>query len=150
MLSVARDLFITLGDTSCVERCDRELRAGGVHASRTERGPHELTAQETAVADLVARGLPNKEIAAELHVSPKTVQYQPHAHLHQAGEAAAAGAQFLPRRVSAALTEVEDVRTRAGLPSVRRSEMVGDEHCGGPRRPRWPCPSPWRAGPKEE
>jgi DNA-binding NarL/FixJ family response regulator len=75
VLSVARDEFLALGATSYVERCDRELRAGGVHTARSERALHELTAQETTVADLVARGLPNKEIAAELYISPKTVQY---------------------------------------------------------------------------
>lgn len=35
----------------------------------------ELTEQEKAVADLVAAGLSNKEAAAELYVSVKTVQY---------------------------------------------------------------------------
>lgn len=75
ILSTARELFLALGASSYVARCDRELRAGGVHRSRPERGAQELTAQETAVADLVARGLSNKDAAAELHVSPKTVQY---------------------------------------------------------------------------
>ena len=75
MLSAARDLFLTFGAATDVERCDRELRAGGVNAVRGERGSVELTAQETAVSDLVATGLSNHEVAAELHVSPKTVQY---------------------------------------------------------------------------
>ena len=43
--------------------------------ARPDRGIGDLTAQETAVADLVARGLSNKDAATELHVSPKTVQY---------------------------------------------------------------------------
>jgi DNA-binding CsgD family transcriptional regulator len=34
-----------------------------------------LTPQEDAVTALVARGLSNREVAAELFVSPKTVQY---------------------------------------------------------------------------
>lgn len=75
ILSTARELFLALGASSYVARCDRELRAGGVHQSRPERGTQGLTAQESAVADLVARGLSNKDAAAELHVSPKTVQY---------------------------------------------------------------------------
>ncbi|GAA4923065.1 LuxR family transcriptional regulator [Actinomycetospora succinea] len=75
VLSTARELFLALGASSYVARCDRELRAGGVHQSRPERGAQDLTAQEAAVADLVARGLSNKDAAAELHVSPKTVQY---------------------------------------------------------------------------
>ena len=75
ILSTARELFLALGANSYVARCDRELRAGGVHQSRAERGSQALTAQESAVADLVARGMSNKDAAAELHVSPKTVQY---------------------------------------------------------------------------
>ena len=35
----------------------------------------ELTAQEQAVAELVVSGLINKEVATQLFVSPKTVQY---------------------------------------------------------------------------
>jgi DNA-binding CsgD family transcriptional regulator len=75
VLTTARELFLALGATSYAGRCDRELRAGGVHQTRPERGAGDLTAQETAVVDLVARGLSNKDAAAELHVSPKTVQY---------------------------------------------------------------------------
>jgi DNA-binding CsgD family transcriptional regulator len=39
------------------------------------RGHAELTPQEDAVTALVAQGLSNREVAAELYVSPKTVQY---------------------------------------------------------------------------
>jgi DNA-binding NarL/FixJ family response regulator len=35
----------------------------------------QLTAQERAVADLVAGGLTNKEVAAQMFISVKTVQY---------------------------------------------------------------------------
>ncbi len=73
VLSTARELFLALGATSYVARCDRELRAGGVHQTRGD--PNGLTAQETAVARLVSTGLSNKDVAAELQVSPKTVQY---------------------------------------------------------------------------
>jgi DNA-binding NarL/FixJ family response regulator len=34
-----------------------------------------LTPQEFQIAGLVARGLPNKEIAAQLYLSPRTVGY---------------------------------------------------------------------------
>ena len=49
-----------LGATTYVERCDRELRAGGVRAARAapaDRDAEALTPQEEAVATLVARGL---------------------------------------------------------------------------------------------
>ena len=78
VLQTARDLYDRLGATTYVERCDRELRAGGVHAGRpapAERDAVELTPQEELVAELVARGMTNREVGAELFVSTKTVQY---------------------------------------------------------------------------
>ncbi|WP_433802261.1 LuxR C-terminal-related transcriptional regulator [Actinomycetospora sp. CA-084318] len=74
VLSSARELFLALGASSYVARCDRELRAGGVRHGRSDGG-QGLTAQETAVVDLVVTGMSNKDVAAELQVSPKTVQY---------------------------------------------------------------------------
>jgi ATP/maltotriose-dependent transcriptional regulator MalT len=78
VLQTARDLYDRLGATTYVERCDRELRAGGVHAGRpapAERDAVELTPQEELVAELVARGMSNREVGTELFVSTKTVQY---------------------------------------------------------------------------
>lgn len=78
VIGTARDLWLSLGATAYVERCERELKAGGVITSRPEGAPRdagELTPQEEAVSALVARGLSNREVAAELFISPKTVQY---------------------------------------------------------------------------
>jgi DNA-binding CsgD family transcriptional regulator len=75
VLSTARDLFGSLGAITYVERCERELKAGGVHPMTGPRGPVDLTPQEDAVAALVARGMSNRDAAAELFISPKTVQY---------------------------------------------------------------------------
>ena len=78
VLQTARDLYDRLGATTYVERCDRELRAGGVHTGRpapAERDAAELTPQEELVAELVARGMTNREVGTELFVSTKTVQY---------------------------------------------------------------------------
>jgi DNA-binding CsgD family transcriptional regulator len=78
VLKTARELYDALGAATYVERCDRELRAGGVHAGRTasvEREVDALTPQEQLVSDLVARGMTNREVASELFVSTKTVQY---------------------------------------------------------------------------
>ncbi|MFC7339858.1 LuxR C-terminal-related transcriptional regulator [Saccharopolyspora griseoalba] len=75
VLSAARDGFAAMGATTYVERCDRELKAGGVHRARAEPAPKTLTPQEEAVTRLVARGMSNKEVAAELFLSSKTVQY---------------------------------------------------------------------------
>lgn len=75
VISAARELYVALGADTYVARCDRELKAGGLHQSRESRHTVELTPQEEAVAALVSRGLSNREVAAELYVSPKTVQY---------------------------------------------------------------------------
>lgn len=80
VLTTARDRFASLGAQAYVLRCDRELKAGGVHGAglsggREERGVADLTPQETAVTELVTRGMSNREVGAELHVSTKTVQY---------------------------------------------------------------------------
>ncbi len=88
VLLEARDLFAVLGAGAYVDRCSREMRAAGVASDdypgsgpsgRTApgqaNGPSDLTEQEKAVAALVASGLSNKEAAAELYVSVKTVQY---------------------------------------------------------------------------
>ncbi|MFJ7218844.1 LuxR C-terminal-related transcriptional regulator [Amycolatopsis sp. NPDC098790] len=72
VLTAARDGFAAMGATTCVERCDRELKAGGVHLTRSGS---RLTPQEEAVSRLVAQGWSNKEVAAELFLSGKTVQY---------------------------------------------------------------------------
>ncbi|MGW7681630.1 LuxR C-terminal-related transcriptional regulator [Kribbella sp. NPDC054772] len=71
-LSSAREVFEALRATTYVARCDRELNAGG---SRTERRTADLTPQEQTITGLVATGLSNREVAAQLFLSTKTVQY---------------------------------------------------------------------------
>lgn len=75
VMQSARDLFAPLGAEAYVERCDHELRAGGVHAARGSRDDLGLTPQEELVSRLVAQGMTNREVAAELYLSVKTVQY---------------------------------------------------------------------------
>lgn len=75
LLSSARDLWDGIGALTYVDAAQRELRAGGVRAPRGHRGPVDLTPQEETVAEMVASGLSNREVAAQLFVSPKTVQY---------------------------------------------------------------------------
>lgn len=75
VIGTARELYLSLGAHTYVARCERELKAGGLHQLRGSRDSVELTAQEEAVTSLVVQGLSNREVAAELYVSPKTVQY---------------------------------------------------------------------------
>jgi ATP/maltotriose-dependent transcriptional regulator MalT len=59
-----------------LERCERELDAcGRIPAVRHQPDPTRLTARELAVARLAGRGLTNRQIARELVVSVKTVEY---------------------------------------------------------------------------
>lgn len=75
VLRNARDAYATLGAGTLVERCERELQAGGLHAVRLSPGMAQLTPQERAVTRLVASGATNQQTALELFISVKTVQY---------------------------------------------------------------------------
>ncbi|MFI2209191.1 LuxR C-terminal-related transcriptional regulator [Streptomyces sp. NPDC020141] len=75
VLKNARDAYRALGARTCADRCDRELQAGGLSAGRGAPGSSPLTAQEQAVARLVAQGASNQRTASELFISVKTVQY---------------------------------------------------------------------------
>jgi DNA-binding CsgD family transcriptional regulator len=75
-LQAARDRLSALNARPDVERCDRELAACGLTpAKRSEFNPSRLTPQESAVAGLVATGMSNREVATELSISIKTVQF---------------------------------------------------------------------------
>jgi DNA-binding CsgD family transcriptional regulator len=75
VVGTAREIYLSLGAHTYVARCDRELKAGGVHQVRGSRDDVQLTPQEEAFSTLVAQGLSNREVGAELSVSTKTVQY---------------------------------------------------------------------------
>jgi DNA-binding CsgD family transcriptional regulator len=75
-LQAARDRFAALRAAPFLELCERELRGCGLApARRSDFDPGKLTAQEQAVARLVAIGMSNRQVAAELFVSVKTVQF---------------------------------------------------------------------------
>ena len=75
-LQAARDRLATLNARPYLERCDRELAACGLTPTkRSNFDPSRLTAQESAVARLVAAGMGNRQVASELFVSIKTVQF---------------------------------------------------------------------------
>jgi DNA-binding CsgD family transcriptional regulator len=75
-LRAALATFERLGATAWAERAVSELRATG-HASgrRTESASSRLTPHELQVALLVTQGMTNREVAAALFLSPKTIEY---------------------------------------------------------------------------
>jgi DNA-binding CsgD family transcriptional regulator len=80
-LRTARDMFIFMGAQAFAERARIELTATGEQPRRrvTEASPDTLTAQEARIAQLVGGGASNAEVAAQLYLSPRTVEY----HLHK-------------------------------------------------------------------
>jgi DNA-binding CsgD family transcriptional regulator len=76
LVESARKRFATLRAAPWVERVDRELIATGLRsAARATSAGAALTAQEEAVCHLVAKGRTNRETAAELFLSIKTVEH---------------------------------------------------------------------------
>jgi len=75
-LRIAHDLFSEFGTEAFAERARVELEATGEHArKRTVDTLGQLTPQETQISRLAAEGHTNREIAAQLFISPSTVEY---------------------------------------------------------------------------
>jgi DNA-binding CsgD family transcriptional regulator len=80
-LRVAHDLFTEFGMEAFAERARGELGATGEHArKRSVETRDDLTPQEAQISRLAAEGATNQEIAAQLFISPSTVDY----HLRKA------------------------------------------------------------------
>jgi DNA-binding CsgD family transcriptional regulator/tetratricopeptide (TPR) repeat protein len=75
-LQAAFERFDRLGAEGWAERARLELRASGQSARRRDPTTRdELTARELQVAQFVARGLTNSEVAAQLFLSPRTIDF---------------------------------------------------------------------------
>ncbi len=89
----AADLFRQVGTTPWEERAEAELRATGEKAR--ERDPStldQLTPQELQIAGLVASGMTNRQIAAQLYLEPSHHRLPPAQGLQQARRRLADGA----------------------------------------------------------
>ena len=73
-LHAALETFERLGAQPWANRARNELRATGETARRDRTASDELTLQELQVALRVAQGATNREAAAALFLSPKTVE----------------------------------------------------------------------------
>ena len=74
-LRTAHELLSGMGAEAFAERAARELRATGEHPrKRTAQPTDALTAQELHIARLVATGATNREVGAQLFLSPRTIE----------------------------------------------------------------------------
>ena len=72
----AHDTFADIGAEAFAARARRELLATGETVRRREPGADiELTEQETQIVRLALRGQTNPEIATQLFISPRTVEW---------------------------------------------------------------------------
>jgi len=79
-LRSAHQMLASMGADGFAERAAWELRATGERVrNRTTDPPAQLTARETQIGRLAGDGLSNRQIAAQLFISPHTVEY----HLHK-------------------------------------------------------------------
>lgn len=107
-LRSALELFQSLRAAPWAERTERELRATGETARKRDAAAlAQLTPQELQIAGLVAEGLTNRAIAAQLYLSPRTVDY----HLRKVFTKLGIGSR----------TDL----VRHGLPSSKRAEASG-------------------------
>jgi DNA-binding CsgD family transcriptional regulator len=75
-LGAALEAFEGSGASPWAERARTELRASGLTVRRRQPAAREqLTPQELQIARLVAEGKTNRDVAATLFVTPKTVEY---------------------------------------------------------------------------
>ena len=74
-LDQALGVFRELRAEPWVNRAERELDAAGARPRDPVFDPDELTAQEIRVAEAVAAGATNREVAASLFLSEKTIEF---------------------------------------------------------------------------
>ena len=75
-LRTALQIFDDLGATPWAQRAEQELRGSGETARKRDASTVvALTAQERQVAVFVSDGLSNREVAAKLFLSPRTIDF---------------------------------------------------------------------------
>ena len=79
VLGLAAEGFDHLGASPWADRARAESRAAGAPVQRFPGDTDPLSAQQRRIAELAAAGLTSKEIAAQLSLSPRTID----THLHR-------------------------------------------------------------------
>ena len=75
-LQVAHEMLARMGMHAFTERARRELIAAGANVRKREAETRsDLTAQEAQIAQLASEGYSNPEIAAQLFLSPRTIEW---------------------------------------------------------------------------
>ena len=116
-LRTAMSIFDAIGAKGWADRARSELRASGETARRREPSTLEqLTPQQLQVARFVAEGMSNKEVAAQMFLSPRTVD----AHLRNVftklGVTSRARLAQIPLRLNEA--EAEESTSMVGTQTV--------------------------------
>ncbi|SFN86432.1 AAA ATPase domain-containing protein [Geodermatophilus obscurus] len=102
-LAAALETFTRLGARPWAARAGHELRAAGMSRSvGAPAVPADLTPQEHEISQLAASGLTNKQIGAQLYLSPRTVS----AHLYR----------VFPKLGISSRAALRDALARAPLP----------------------------------
>lgn len=74
-LHLALGVFESLRLPAWAGRTRSALRASGESSAVSSVAPSAMTDQELEIAQMVSEGLSNREVAARLHLSPRTVEY---------------------------------------------------------------------------
>jgi DNA-binding NarL/FixJ family response regulator len=107
-LRAALDAFESLGAAPWADRARAELRASGETAHKRNPGAlAQLTPQELQVARLVGDGSSNKEVAAQLFLSPRTID----AHLRSVFSKLGITSRTQLARLPLGIGELADART---------------------------------------
>ena len=132
-LRTAHEMFTAMGAGAFAERARIELLATGERArQRTAETETELTPQEAQIARLVSQGHSNRDIAAQLFLSPSTVDYHLRKVYRKTG---------VTSRTQLARTMADGRRTESNHVTARTRSSCGREitipaNCNAPGGPR--------------
>lgn len=109
-LRAALEGFETLGAALWAGRAQAELRASGQSARRRDPSTlDDLTPQELQIAGFVAQGLTNREVGAQLFLSPRTIDFHLRNVFRKLGIAS---------RTELAHLDLDSADSRAATPAV--------------------------------